>query len=234
MTVILGSAGGILDYTKMMMPQMMEGLKVTLEVFVLTLVLAIPLGVVVALCRLSKIKILSRIMELYILVMRGTPLLLQIIFIFFGLPILKFSIGDLVIGPINIDRMPAAILAFTLNYGAYFAEIFRAGIGSIDEGQYEGAEVLGLTKVDTFFRIIMPQAFKRVLPPVANEIITLVKDTALVYAVGFDDLLKIGKTATNRDASLMPLVLVAVIYLLLIFVLSKILAYVEKRFDYYK
>lgn len=234
MAVVLGSVGGILEYTKIMMPQMMEGLKVTLEVFALTLVLAIPLGMIIALCRLSKIKVLNKIMEFYILVMRGTPLLLQIIFIFFGLPILRFSIGDVVIGPINIDRMPAAILAFTLNYGAYFAEIFRAGITSIDEGQYEGAEVLGLTKVDTFFRIIMPQAFKRVLPPVANEVITLVKDTALVYAVGFDDLLKVGKTATNRDASLMPLVLVAVIYLLLILVLSKILAYVEKRFDYYK
>lgn len=224
MIITLDSVGGILAYTAKMMPQMMEGLGVTLTVFALTLVLSVPLGVVVALCRLSKFKVLSKVTGGYILLMRGTPLLLQIIFIFFGLPILH----------IRIDRMPAAILAFTLNYGAYFAEIFRAGIASIDEGQYEGAEVLGLTKADTFFRIIMPQAFKRVLPPVANEIITLVKDTALVYAVGFDDLLKIGKTATNRDASLMPLVLVAFIYLLLIFVLSKILAYVEKRFDYYK
>lgn len=216
--------GGILSYTQTMLPQMMEGLKVTLEVFVLTLVLSVPLGVIVALCRLSKVKALSKVMEIYILIMRGTPLLLQIIFIFFGLPIVG----------VKIDRMPSAILAFTLNYGAYFAEIFRAGIASIDEGQYEGAEVLGLSKMDTFFRIIMPQAFKRVLPPVANEMITLVKDTALVYAVGFDDLLKIGKTATNRDATLMPLVLVAVIYLLLIFILSKILNYVEQKFDYYK
>ena len=216
--------GGLLSYIQTMLPQMMEGLKVTLEVFVLTLVLSVPLGVIVALCRLSKVKALSKVMEIYILIMRGTPLLLQIIFIFFGLPIVG----------VKIDRMPSAILAFTLNYGAYFAEIFRAGIASIDEGQYEGAEVLGLSKMDTFFRIIMPQAFKRVLPPVANEMITLVKDTALVYAVGFDDLLKIGKTATNRDATLMPLVLVAVIYLLLIFVLSKILSYVEQKFDYYK
>ena len=221
---MLGSLQDIIAYVQTMMPQMMEGLKVTLEVFALTLVLAVPLGVVVALCRLSKMKVLNKIMEIYILIMRGTPLLLQIIFIFFGLP----TVG------IKIDRMPSAILAFTLNYGAYFAEIFRAGIASIEEGQYEGAEVLGLSKVDTFFRIIMPQAFKRVLPPVANEMITLVKDTALVYAVGFDDLLKIGKTATNRDATLMPLVLVAVIYLLLILILSKVLAYVEKKFDYYK
>ena len=216
--------GGLLSYIQTMLPQMMEGLKVTLAVFALTLVLSVPLGVIVALCRLSKVKALSKVMEIYILIMRGTPLLLQIIFIFFGLPIVG----------VKIDRIPSAILAFTLNYGAYFAEIFRAGIASIDEGQYEGAEVLGLSKMDTFFRIIMPQAFKRVLPPVANEMITLVKDTALVYAVGFDDLLKIGKTATNRDATLMPLVLVAVIYLLLIFILSKILSYVEQKFDYYK
>ena len=221
---MLANLGDIFAYIQTMMPQMMEGLKVTLQVFVLTLVLSVPLGIVVALCRLSKITILNKIMEIYILIMRGTPLLLQIIFIFFGLPIVG----------VRIDRMPAAILAFTLNYGAYFAEIFRAGIGSIDEGQYEGAEVLGLSKVDTFFRIILPQAFKRVLPPVANEVITLVKDTALVYAVGFDDLLKVGKTATNRDATLMPLVLVAVIYLVLILVLSKVLGYVEKKYDYYK
>ena len=221
---MLANLGDIFAYIQTMMPQMMEGLKVTLQVFVLTLVLSVPLGIVVALCRLSKITILNKIMEIYILIMRVTPLLLQIIFIFFGLPIVG----------VRIDRMPAAILAFTLNYGAYFAEIFRAGIGSIDEGQYEGAEVLGLSKVDTFFRIILPQAFKRVLPPVANEVITLVKDTALVYAVGFDDLLKVGKTATNRDATLMPLVLVAVIYLVLILVLSKVLGYVEKKYDYYK
>lgn len=225
----------ILSYIGVMMPQMMEGLKVTLSVFALTLVLSVPLGIVVALCRLSKIKPLSKFMAGYILIMRGTPLLLQIIFIFFGLPIIHVVIGDIVIiDQIRIDRMPAAILAFTLNYGAYFAEIFRAGIASIDEGQYEGAEVLGLSKVDTFFRIILPQATKRVVPPISNETINLVKDTALVYAVGFDDLLKIGKTATNRDANLMPLVLVAVIYLVLIFVLSKGLGYVEKRFDYYR
>lgn len=214
----------IFSYIVTMMPQMMEGLKITLSVFALTLVLSIPLGIIVSLGRLSKYKIVSQIMNVYILIMRGTPLLLQIIFIFFGLPIIR----------IKIDRMPAAILAFTLNYGAYFCEIFRAGIASIDVGQYEGAEVLGLSKADTFFRIILPQAIKRVVPPIANETINLVKDTALVYAVGFDDLLKIGKTATNRDATLMPLVLVAIIYLVLIFVLSKGLNYVEKKFDYYK
>lgn len=216
--------GDIFTYIGKMMPQMMDGLKVTLSVFALTLLLSIPLGIIIALCRLSKMKVLNKLTEIYILVMRGTPLLLQIVFIFFGLPIIG----------VKIDRMPSAILAFVLNYGAYFAEIFRAGISSIDQGQYEGAEVLGLSKGDTFFRIILPQACKRVLPPISNEIITLIKDTALVYAVGFDDVLKIGMTATNRDANLMPLVLVAIIYLLLILVLSKIMAYVERKFEYYR
>lgn len=224
MDELINKIASIVEYTMKMMPQMMDGLGVTLQVFILTLIFSIPLGVIVALCRLSRVKVVSKIMEYYILLMRGTPLLLQIVFIFFGFPILG----------IKIPRMPAALLAFSLNYAAYFAEIFRAGIISIDQGQYEGAEVLGLSKRDTFFRIILPQAFKRVLPPITNEVITLVKDTALVYAVGFDDLLKIGKAATNRDATLMPLVIVAVIYLLLILVLSKVLTVVEKKYDYYK
>ena len=214
----------ITAYTITMMPQMLKGLSVTLQMFGLTLLFAIPLGIIVALCRLSKIKILAKIMECYILLMRGTPLLLQIVFIFFGFPIIG----------IKIPRMISALLAFSLNYAAYFAEIFRAGIMSIDRGQYEGAEVLGLSKRDTFFRIILPQALKRVLPPITNEVITLVKDTALVYAVGFDDLLKIGRVATNRDATLMPLVIVAAMYLILILVLSKVLEIVEKKYDYYR
>lgn len=220
----LSSIPDVVEYTKMMMPQVMDGLGVTLQVFLLTLALSIPLGILVAVCRLSKIKVLSKITECYTLIMRGTPLLLQIVFIFFGFPIIG----------IKIPRMPSVILAFTLNYGAYFAEIFRAGINSIDDGQYEGAEVLGLSKMDTFFRIILPQALKRVLPPVGNEIINLVKDTALVYAVGFDDLLKIGKTATNRDATLLPLVIVALVYLILIFIITKIMAFIEKKYDYYR
>ncbi|OAV38749.1 arginine transport system permease protein ArtQ [Clostridium saccharobutylicum DSM 13864] len=135
---------------------------------------------------------------------------------------------------ITFDRFPAAILAFTLNYGAYFGEIFRAGIMSIDNGQIEGAQVLGLTTKDTFFRIILPQAFKRVLPPVANEITTLVKDTSLVYVLGLDELLKLGKIAANRDVSLMPLVIVGAVYLIVIAVLSQILKRVEQKYNYYE
>lgn len=150
--------------------------------------------------------------------------MLQILFIFFGLPLIN----------INIPRFPAAILAMVLNYGAYFGEIFRAGILSIDKGQFEGAEVLGLTKKDTFFRIIMPQALKRIFPPVANEVVTLVKDTALIYVVGLDELLKIAKIASNRISSIMPFVVVAIVYLIFNGIITKLLELIERKFDYYE
>jgi polar amino acid transport system permease protein len=207
-----------------LLPQVLQGLKVTIEVFILTLVLSIPLGILVAQGRLSRNKILNKITGLYILIMRGTPLLLQIVFIFFGLPIIG----------ITLDRFTAAILALTLNYGAYFSEIFRAGIASIDEGQYEGGKVLGFSQRYIFFKIVFPQATKRILPAVANEIITLVKDTALVYVVGLDELLKVGKIASNKQASLLPLVLVGIIYLILIAVFSELFKRLEKRYSYYQ
>lgn len=213
-----------MSYISQIMPQVLEGLKVTLEIFALTLILSIPLGIIVAVMRTSKSLILREISGVYVLIMRGTPLLLQIIVIFFGLPIVG----------VTFDRFPAAILAFTLNYGAYFGEIFRAGIMSIDNGQVEGAQVLGLSSKDIFFRIILPQAFKRVIPPVANEVTTLVKDTSLVYVVGIDELLKIGEMATNREVSLMPLLIVGVVYLIVIAVFSKVLKIIEEKYDYYK
>lgn len=205
-------------------PEALEGLKVTIEIFVVTLILAIPLGIIIALGRISKIKFIKSITGLYVLILRGTPLLLQILFIFFGLPLIN----------INIQRFPAAILAMVLNYGAYFGEIFRGGILSIDKGQFEGAEVLGLSKKDTFFRIIMPQALKRIFPPVANEIVTLVKDTSLIYVVGLDELLKIAKIASNRISSIMPFVIVGIVYLIFNGIITKILEYIEKKFDYYE
>lgn len=205
-------------------PEALEGLKVTMEIFVVTLILAIPLGGIIALGRISKIKFIKSITGLYVLILRGTPLLLQILFIFFGLPLIN----------INIQRFPAAILAMVLNYGAYFGEIFRGGILSIDKGQFEGAEVLGLSKKDTFFRIIMPQALKRIFPPVANEIVTLVKDTSLIYVVGLDELLKIAKIASNRISSIMPFVIVGIVYLIFNGIITKILEYIEKKFDYYE
>jgi len=213
-----------MDYVVSLLPSLTEGLVSTLKIFIVTLVLSIPLGIVIALGRLSKVKIISVITEGYIWLMRGTPLLLQIVFVFFGLPLIGIS----------FDRFLAAIIAFVLNYAAYYGEIFRAGIQSIDKGQYEASEVLGMSNSQTFFRIIFPQMIKRVLPPVANEVITLVKDTALVYVVGLDELLKVAKTASNRDASLVPLVVVAVFYLLLTAVLTKVFQVLEKKYSYYQ
>jgi len=213
----------IVNYTGTLFPQVLEGLKVTMEIFLLTLILSIPLGVLVALGRLSKIKIINKLTGFYVLIMRGTPLLLQIVFIFFGLPNLN----------IVIDRFPAAIIAFTLNYAAYFGEIFRAGISSVDIGQNEASQVLGLSKKDTFFRIILPQAFKTILPPIANEIVTLVKDTALVYVIGIDELLRVGKIACNRDSSILPLLIIGIVYFILIGIFTKIFDKIEKKYQYY-
>ena len=213
----------IVNYTGTLFPQVLEGLKVTMEIFLLTLILSIPLGVLVALGRLSKIKIINKLTGFYVLIMRGTPLLLQRLFIFSGLPTLN----------IVIDRFPAAIIAFTLNYAAYFGEIFRAGISSVDIGQNEASQVLGLSKKDTFFRIILPQAFKTILPPIANEIVTLVKDTALVYVIGIDELLRVGKIACNRDSSLLPLLIIGIVYLILIGIFTKIFDKIEKKYQYY-
>lgn len=212
-----------MTYMLGLLPQLLEGLKVTMEFFLIVLVLSIPLGILVAVGRKSKIFLLNKILEYYILVMRGTPLLLQIIVIFFGLPIVG----------ITFERFTAGVIAFTLNYAAYFGEIFRSGINSIDEGQYEGAEVLGLSPVNTFFRIILPQAIKRVIPPVANEITVLVKDTSLVYVLGLDEVLKIAKIASNRDVTLVPLLLCALMYLIIIGIISKGVQRVEKRYEYY-
>lgn len=207
-----------------LMPQMFEGLKMTLVIFALTLILSIPLGVIIALGRISKVKIINSISGVYIYLFRGTPLLLQILFVFYGLPLVGMT----------IPRMPAAIMAIVLNYGAYFGEIFRAGINSIDKGQVEAAEVIGMSKKDTFFRIILPQALKRVFPPVSNEVVTLVKDTALVYVVGLDELLKVAKIASNRLTSIMPFVVVAIVYLILNGTIAKVLEKIEKKFNYYE
>jgi polar amino acid transport system permease protein len=216
--------GFIMDYIITLMYSMLLGLATTIEVFLLTLVLSIPLGMVVALARLSKIKLINLTAQFYIWIMRGTPLLLQIIFIFFGLPLIGLT----------FDRFTSAILAFVLNYCAYFGEIFRGGIQSIDSAQYEAAEVLGLTPSKTFFRIILPQAIKDILPSISNEVITLIKDTSLVYVVGIGELLRAGKIASNRDATLVPLFVVGIFYLILTAILTKIFKILEERFSYYR
>lgn len=204
--------------------EMLKGTLTTLNVWGFTLLFALPLGLLFCLMYLSKNKVLRGISKGYIFFFRGTPLLLQVIFIFFGLPLLG----------LKMDRVPAAIVAFSLNYAAYFAEIYRGGMQSIPRGQYEAANVLGLSGRITFFKVILPQVIKRILPPMGNEIITLVKDTALVYAISANDLMKEAKIAMLRDFSFIPLVIAAIFYLIMTGGLTSLFRRIERRFDYYK
>lgn len=213
-----------MDYIMEILPALLDGAKTTLLVFAVTLVCSIPLGALVAIGNVSKITPLKFILNIYIWIMRGTPLLLQLIFIYYGLPIIG----------IVFDRMDAVFIAFILNYAAYFAEIFRGGFLSIENGQYESAKVLGLTYGQTLRKIVLPQVVKRVLPAIGNEVINLVKDSSLVYILGIGDLLRAGKIAMSRDVTLIPLVLVAAIYLALTAILTVLFKQLEKRFSYYK
>ncbi|EIZ2584314.1 amino acid ABC transporter permease [Listeria monocytogenes] len=213
-----------MDYIMEILPALLDGAKTTLLVFAVTLVCSIPLGAVVAVGNISKIAPLKFILNIYIWIMRGTPLLLQLIFIYYGLPIIG----------VVFDRMDAVFIAFILNYAAYFAEIFRGGFLSIENWQYESAKVLGLTYGQTLRKIVLPQVVKRVLPAIGNEVINLVKDSSLVYILGIGDLLRAGKIAMSRDVTLIPLVLVAAIYLALTAILTILFKQLEKRFSYYK
>ena len=213
-----------MSYILEILPSLLSGAATTLQVFALVLVFSIPLGIMLAFSMQIRLKPLQWLLNIYIWIMRGTPLLLQLIFIYYVLP----SIG------VRLDRIPAAIIAFTLNYAAYFAEIFRGGISSIPTGQYEAAKVLKFTPVQTIRLIILPQVVKIVLPSVFNEVMTLVKDTSLVYALGISDLILASRTAANRDASLAPMFVAGLIYLLLIGLATLAAKQVEKKFSYYK
>lgn len=202
---------------------MLEGLKLVLIIFLFTLIISIPLGVLISFCRLSSLKSLNFLAKTYLLVFRGTPLLLQLIFIFYGLPLIG----------IVFDRFTVAMLAFSLNYSAYFAEIFRGGMQSIDKGQYEACLMLGLDKKLTFIKVILPQVFKTILSPISNEVITLIKDTSLVYILGLNDILRIAQINSNRTLNLIPLLEVGALYLILIFILSNIFKTLEQKLSYY-
>lgn len=203
---------------------MLEGVGTTCNLFILTLVFSLPLGMLVALGRMSKRAVIRRPIALYIYIMRGTPLMLQIMFIYFLLPNIL---------PFKVDRFSAVILAMSVNYAAYFAEIFRGGIQSIDRGQYEGAKVLGMTYVQTMRRIILPQVIKRVLPPVSNETINLLKDTSLVYILAMNDILRITRSIVQRDFDTTAFLVAAVFYLFFTFILTKVFGYLEKRYAVY-
>ena len=206
----------------------MSGMGVTVSIFLLTLLFSIPLGLPITLARMSKNKVLSIISGIYISVMRGTPLMLQIIVIYF-LPFYGFGL--------NVTagyRFVAVIIAFSLNYAAYFAEIYRSGIQSIPKGQYEAAQILAYSGPQTFVRIIMPQMFKRVLPAMTNEIITLVKDTSLSFAIATAEMFTMAKQIAAKEASLMPLMAAGVFYYIFNFIVAIVCKKVEKKYDYYK
>ena len=213
-----------MSYLMEILPSLLHGAVTTLEVFALVLIFSIPLGILIAFAMQLKWKPLNWFIHTYIWVMRGTPLLLQLIFIYYVLP----SVG------IRLDRLPAALIAFTLNYAAYFAEIFRGGIDTIPKGQYEAAKVLKFTPGATIRDIVLPQVTKIVLPSVFNEIMSLVKDTSLVYALGISDLILASRTAANRDASLVPMFLAGAIYLIVIGIVTFVAKRIEKKFSYYK
>ncbi|MGX7068782.1 amino acid ABC transporter permease [Gemella bergeri] len=211
-----------MEYLIEIFPSLLNGALITIEVFLLVLILSIPLGIIVSFIMQFNIKIVNFIISIYIWIMRGTPLLLQLIFIYYVLP----NVG------IRFERLPAAIIAFTLNYAAYFAEIFRGGINSVPKGQYEAAKVLKFTNLQTIRFIILPQVIKIVLPSVFNEIMSLVKDTSLVYALGISDLILASRTAANRDASLTPMFVAGAIYLILIGIVTLVSKHVENKYNY--
>ena len=212
-----------MDYIISIIPQMLMGTVDTLRLFFITIVLAIPLGILLAFCRVSSFKLLRDVVAAYVYVLRGTPLMLQLLFVYFGLPFIP------VIG-VRLDDFPAAVLAFVLNYGAYFCEIFRAGLQAIPRGQFEAAKTLGMNYAQTMKRIILPQVFKIILPPVSNETITLVKDTSLIYVLAMNDLLRTTRNLVQRDFNIMPFVGAAVFYLVMSMILTYGFNKLEKHF----
>ena len=204
---------------------MKDGFASTLTIFFLTLLFSIPLGMVVALLRMNRRRIISWPISLYILVMRGTPLMLQLFAIYFAIPMF-FGV--------NLDRMSATILAFALNYAAYFAEIFRGGMMSIPVGQHEACQVLGLSKMQSFFHIVLPQLIKRVLLPVSNEVITLVKDTSLANIIAVAELFRAAKNEASCTASVEPLFVAGLFYLLMNGVVTLVFSHLTRRMAYYK
>jgi polar amino acid transport system permease protein len=204
----------------------LKGTILTLKLYGITLLISIPLGVLGSLGKTIKFKPINYFMELYTWIFRGTPLLLQLFFTYYALP--------LIINPYKLTPFVAATLTFSLNYAAYFTEIFRAGIQSIDKGQYEAGKVLGFNYFQTMRLIIIPQAFKRVLPPTCSEAINLIKDTALVVVIGLQDLLRAAKEVVSREFVIYPFFIAAAIYLLLTLVVVNIFKNLEKRYSIFE
>lgn len=213
---------------QMMLLQLGKGMIVSVEIFILTLLFSLPLGLVVAFGRMSKNFLIRTITKVYISIMRGTPLMLQLLVVYFA----PYYIFGMKIAPSY--RFLAVIIAFAINYAAYFAEIYRSGIESMPIGQYEAAEVLGYSKAQTFFTIILPQVIKRILPSVTNEIITLVKDTSLAFAIAQAEMFTIAKQIAAAETSMLPLAMAGVFYYIFNLIVATIMEKVEKAFSYYR
>ena len=211
---------------ELLVPNMLEATSETLKIFFLTIMLSIPLGFLVAMARKSKLWFISFPTRIYQLLFRGTPLMVQLIFFMYG-PFYIFEVS-------LYDRFTACILAFAINYAAYFGEIFRGGIAAIPKGQYEAAKVLGYTKLQTFLRIILPQVVKGVLPSVGNELMTLVKDTSLAQVFGIIELFRVASNASSTYSSTVPILVAALFYLVMNTVVEVSFKLLEKKMDYYK
>ena len=210
-----------------MILKMSEGLGKTCAIFFLTLLFSLPLGMVVALLRMSRSKIISSIMRFFITVLRGTPLMRQLLAVTYG-PYYLFGTT------VARNKLIPVVIAFAINYAAYFAEIYRGGIESIPVGQYEAAEVLGYSKFQTFMRIILPQVIKRILPSVTNEVVTLVKDTSMAFTVSYQEMFTIGKQIANSQTSFVPFVVAGVFYYFFNAIVDYVMGRIEKRLDYYR
>lgn len=211
-----------------MLQQLSSGMAKSVGIFVLTLIFSLPLGLLIAFGRMSKHKLVSLIFKIYISIMRGTPLMLQLLVVFFGpFYLFKMNIG-------GNYRFIAIVLGFSLNYAAYYAEIYRSGIESMAVGQYEAAKVLGYNKQQTFVKIIMPQVLKRILPSVTNEVITLVKDTSLAFALAYNEMFSIAKQIAASQTTFLPFVIAAIFYYLFNLVVAVIMEWIEKKLSYYK
>lgn len=210
-----------------MIKLMAEGMTKTCAIFFLTLLFSLPLGMIVAMMRMSKSKIISGITRVIISILRGTPLMLQLIAVTYG-PYYLFGVSGF------RNKLIPVVIAFAINYAAYFAEIYRGGIESMPVGQYEAAEVLGYTKTQTFFHIILPQVVKRIMPSITNEVITLVKDTSLAFTVSYAEMFTVGKQIANSETSFMPFLVAGVFYFVFNAVVDFVMGKIEKSMDYYK
>ena len=211
-----------------MVAQLASGMLISTQIFVITLLFSLPLGLIVAFGRLSKNRVISMIVKFYISIMRGTPLMLQLMVVYFG-PYYLFHIK---VG--SGYRLTATFIGFVIKYAAYFAEIYRSGIQSMPIGQYEAAQILGYTKAQTFFKIILPQVIKRILPSITNEVITLVKDTSLSFTLSVAEMFTIAKALAASQTNMIPFVAAGIFYYVFNLIVAVVMEWIEKKLDYYR